>query len=104
MPRMKDGRIEAPCALPALRCLGQPGAHRDEGPGDGVGQLGNQQRQAEKSPAKPAHDPAIFIGCDGRAAADRSQAGDPGEGEHHAGQQRQPAADEGLLGPGEDER
>ena len=100
--RRQHGGVALRPALPDR--LGKPRTGGDQRPGHPLGKLGDQQGQAEDREQHDGRQAAILVRLDGPAPADRGERGDAGEGERHADEHRQTAAQERLLGAREHER
>ncbi len=94
MPSTND----APMPLPGA--LAQPVAERHERARQPVGQRARQERDAEERKQYECRDASVLIGMDRPSAAECCERGDAGEGERHAGQERQAALRKRLVGAG----
>ena len=87
-----------------LGALRQARAERDDGAGEAVGDLREDEgdpEQGEQDQRRPAAD---FVGAHRPAAADRRERRDRGEGHRHSGEQGQGAAGKAAVGAREHER
>ncbi len=83
--------------------FGQPSAQGHERARHAVGQAREQQGGGEQGQQHQGGPAANFVGPHGPAAAHGRQGGDQGEGQGHADQHGQAAAQERPVGAGEDE-